>query len=139
MTNTLQAHPAFRSPYRGENSLAPQRDTTAMQTIDIVLGRRLWENAEVIAVPSPTRGFGFSDNHGLGGLTNTESFHGGTRNWDYNITRLFLRQTIDISYDAQGTDDDPMRFARAAGTGAHHYYRRQGRGLGLLRQQPLRA
>ncbi|MBL6080414.1 hypothetical protein JMJ56_20565 [Belnapia sp. T18] len=42
MTNTIQAHPAFRSPYRGENSLSPKRDSTAMQTIDIVLGRRLW-------------------------------------------------------------------------------------------------
>lgn len=111
MTNTVQAHPAFRSPYRGENSLSPKRDSTAMQTIDIVLGRRLWQGAEVIAVPSPTRGFGFSDNRGLGGPTNTESFHAGTRDWDWNITRLFLRQTIDLSYDAAGSDDDPMRFA----------------------------
>jgi high affinity Mn2+ porin len=111
MTNTIQAHPRFRSPYRGENSLSPKPDSTAMQTIDIVLGRRLWPGAEVIAVPSPTRGFGFSDNHGLGGLSNTESFHGGTRNWDWNITRLFLRQTIDLSFDTFGADDDPMRFA----------------------------
>lgn len=111
MTNTIQAMPAFRAPYRGENSLSGKRDSTAMQTIDLVLGRRLWPGAEVIAVPSPTRGFGFADNHGLGGLTNTESFHGGTRNWDYNLTRFFLRQTFDISYDAEGHDDDPMRFA----------------------------
>ena len=111
MTNTIQATPPFRSPYRGENSVSGKRDSTAMQTIDIVLGRRLWDGAEVIAVPSPTRGFGFADNHGLGGLTNTESFHGGTRNWDYNLTRLFIRQTIDVSHDAFGNDDDPMRFA----------------------------
>ncbi len=110
MTNTIQAMPAFRAPYRGENSVSGKRDSTAMQTIDLVLGRRLWNGAEVIAVPSPTRGFGFADNHGLGGLTNTESFHGGTKNWDYNITRLFIRQTFDISYDAFGKDDDPMRF-----------------------------
>ncbi|MCO6417887.1 carbohydrate porin [Siccirubricoccus sp. KC 17139] len=111
MTNTLQGMPRFRAPYRGENSLSGQHDSTAMQTVDLVLGRRLWENAELVFVPSPTRGFGFADNHGLGGLTNTESFHGGTRDWDTNITRLFLRQTIDISYDAFGQDDDPMRFA----------------------------
>ncbi|RAI58664.1 carbohydrate porin [Roseicella frigidaeris] len=110
MTTTVQAHPGFRSPYRGPNSLSPKPDSTAMQTIDIVLGRRLWRGAEVIAVPSPTRGFGFSDNRGLGALTNTESFHGGTSNWDWNVTRLFLRQTIDLSYDATGSDDDPMRF-----------------------------
>lgn len=110
MTNTVQAMPAFRSPYRGPNSLSGKRDSTAMQTIDIVLGRRLWSGAEVIAVPSPTRGFGFADNRGLGAPTNQESFHGGTTDWDLNITRLFLRQTIEISYDAYGADDDPMRF-----------------------------
>src|SRR3954449_793220 len=55
MTNTHQAMPAFRSPYRGENSVSGKRDSTAMQTIDLVLGRRLWNGAEVIAVPSPTR------------------------------------------------------------------------------------
>ncbi len=117
-TNTIQAHPAFRSPYRGPNSLSPKRDSTAMQTIDIVLGRRLWHNAEIIAVPSPTRGFGFSDNRGLGAPTNQESFHGGTAGWDLDLTRLFLRQTIDLSHgalggsdDASGRDDDPMRFA----------------------------
>jgi len=110
MTNTFLMHPRFRSPYRGQNSMAPPPDHTAMQTVDIVLGRRLWHNAEIIAVPSPTRGFGFSNNVGLGALANTESFHGGTKQWDWNITRLFLRQTIDISYDAFGTDVDPMRF-----------------------------
>ncbi|MBL6080415.1 hypothetical protein JMJ56_20570 [Belnapia sp. T18] len=92
----------------------------------------------MIAVPSPTRGFGFSDNHGLGALSNTEGFHGDTRNWDWNVTRPFLRQTIDFSYDAFGADDDPMRFTGAPGTRAHHHHRRQARGLGLLRQQPLR-
>jgi high affinity Mn2+ porin len=111
MTNTFQAHGRFRSPYRGPNSLSPKADNTAMQTVDLVLGRRLWHNAEVVFVPSPTRGFGFSNNRGLGGLANTESFHGGTKNWDVNITRLFIRQTIDLSHDALGRDDDPMRFA----------------------------
>lgn len=110
MTNTLLAHPRFRSPYRGPNSLSPKRDSTAMQTIDIVIGRRLWHNAEVVAVPSPTRGYGFSDNRGLGALSNAEAFHSGTTDWDFNLARLFIRQTIDLSYDAYGVDDDPMRF-----------------------------
>ena len=111
MTNTFLAHPTFRSPYRGQNSLSPTANHTAMQTMDVVLGRKLWTNAEIIAVPSATRGFGFTDNVGLGALTNTEAFHGGTHQWDWNITRLFLRQTIDISYDALGSDVDVMRFA----------------------------
>lgn len=110
MTNSVLGQPRFRSPYRGPNSLGPRPEGTLMQTVDLVIGRRLWHNAEIVAVPSPTRGYGLSNNVGLGGLANTEAFHGGTNQWDFNLARLFLRQTIDLSYDARGQDDDPMRF-----------------------------
>ena len=110
MTNIVQGHPHFRARYSGANSLGPRREGVLMQTVDLVIGRRLWHNAEVVAVPSPTRGYGFSDNRGLGSPANGEAFHGGTAAWDLNLARLFIRQTIDISHDATGVDDDPMRF-----------------------------
>ena len=111
MTNIVQGHPAFRARYSGQNSLGPRREGVMMQTIDLVVGRRLWHNAEIVATPSPTRGYGFSDNRGLGSPLNGDAFHAGTNAWDFNLARLFFRQTIDISYDAFGVDDDPMRFA----------------------------
>jgi high affinity Mn2+ porin len=110
MTNTMQGHPNFRARYSGENSLGNRAEGVLMQTIDLVIGRRLWHNAEIVAVPSPTRGYGFSNNRGLGSLANGEAFHGGTNQWDFNLARLFVRQTIDLSHDALGRDDDPMRF-----------------------------
>lgn len=110
MTNTVQGQPQFRARYSGTNSLGPRREGVMMQTVDFVIGRRLWHNAEVVAVPSPTRGFGFSNNRGLGSPLNGDAFHAGTNAWDFNLARLFIRQTIDISHDAHGQDDDPMRF-----------------------------
>lgn len=111
MTNIVQGHPGFRARYTGPNSLGTRREGVLMQTVDLVIGRRLWENAEIVAVPSPTRGFGFSNNRGVGSLLNGEAFHAGTTGWDFNLARLYIRQTIDLSNDAYGVDDDPMRFA----------------------------
>jgi high affinity Mn2+ porin len=110
MTTIVQGHPAFRARTSGENSLGPRREGVLMQTIDLVIGRRLWHNAEIVAVPSPTRGYGFSNNRGLGSPLNGDAFHAGTNAWDFNLARLFIRQTFEISEDTQGVDDDPMRF-----------------------------
>jgi high affinity Mn2+ porin len=110
MTNTVQGQPRIRASYSGPNSLGPRQQGVLMQTADLVIGRRLWHNAEIVAVPSPTRGFGFSNNRGLGSPLNGDAFHAGTAAWDFNLARLFIRQTIELSHDAFGQDDDPMRF-----------------------------
>jgi len=109
-TLTLQGKPRIRSRYRGENSLSPGAAWESTQSTDLVLGRRLWSGAEIIAVPSFTRGRGLSDARGLAAGASQEAFHGGTVGTSSSLTRLFVRQTIDISYDAYGRDDDPMRF-----------------------------
>ncbi len=109
-TGVVQAHPSFTSPYRGAASLTPKDETRNTQSIDLVVGRRLWENAEVIAVPSLTRGYGLSNSVGVANFPNGEAFRLGTRDPSLWLSRLFIRQTIDISYDASGQDSDPMRF-----------------------------
>src|SRR5690349_4652914 len=56
-----QGHPAFHAPYRGEASMqskAMQRNTFSA---DLILGRRLWEGAEVLFNPQIIRGFGLSN------------------------------------------------------------------------------
>ncbi|MDO9708604.1 carbohydrate porin [Paracraurococcus lichenis] len=110
-TGIVQAHPSFRSPYRGPASLSPKDETRNTQSIDIVLGRRLWDNAEIVAVPSLTRGFGLSNSVGVANFPNGEAFRLGTRDPSVWLSRLFVRQTIDLSGDTVlGTDPDPMRF-----------------------------
>jgi len=109
-TGVVQGHPRFRSPYQAEGSLSPVPSVRNTQSIDIVLGRRLWANAELVAVPTVTRGFGLSNSIGVASFPNGEAFRLGTRDPTVWLSRLFIRQTIDLSYDAAGTDPDPMRF-----------------------------
>jgi high affinity Mn2+ porin len=110
-TGIVQAHPGFRSPYQGAASLSPKDETRNTQSIDLVLGRRLWQNAEVVAVPSLTRGFGLSNSVGVANFPNGEAFRLGTRDPSLWLSRLFVRQTIDLSAETElGTDPDPMRF-----------------------------
>jgi high affinity Mn2+ porin len=107
----LQAHPRFRSRYRGVNSMGPQATQENTFSLDLVLGRRLWEGAEFILVPQVSRGFGFSNARGAAAFPNGEAFRLGSNDPQAYVTRAFLRQTIALSDDSEGQDDDPMRFA----------------------------
>lgn len=110
-TGIVQSHPGFRSPYRGAASLSPKDETRNTQSIDLVLGRRLWQNAEVVAVPSLTRGFGLSNSVGVASFPSGEAFRLGTRDPSLWLSRLFVRQTIDLSAETElGANSDPMRF-----------------------------
>ena len=109
-TGVIQGKPAFRSPYQGDASLSPNGETRNTQSIDLVVGRRLWENAEIVAVPTVTRGFGLTNSLGVASFPNGEAFRLGTRDPVVWLSRLFIRQTVDLSYDAAGSDPDPMRF-----------------------------
>ena len=110
-TGILQGNARFRSPYQGESSLSRKMAFENTQSIDLILGRRLWHNAEVIAVPSITRGFGLSNARGVAAFPNNEAFRLGSNDPYAFFSRLFIRQTIDLSHDAAGQDSDPMRFA----------------------------
>lgn len=107
----MQAHPGFTSPYRGPNSMGPRPTQENTFSLDIVLGRRLWDGAEFIAVPQVSRGYGFSNARGAAGFPNGEAFRLGSDDPIAYFTRAFLRQTISLSDDDEGQDDDPLRFA----------------------------
>nr|WP_241671289.1 hypothetical protein [Dankookia rubra] len=50
-TFVQQFHPAFRAPYRGDNSLGAGDQGRNTLSLDVILGRRLWEGAEAIIDP----------------------------------------------------------------------------------------
>ena len=64
-TFTDQYHPAFRSPYRGKNSLDP--GSRGDETVDLTLfaGLRLWDGGEAYVDPEIDQGFGLSDTVGV--------------------------------------------------------------------------
>ncbi len=111
MTTVVQGALRFHAPYAGPNSLSARQGFRNTESVDLVLGRRLWHDAELIAVPSLTRGFGLSNSVGVAAFPNGEAFRLGSRDPYLFMSRLFIRQTIEISADTEGQDNDPMRFA----------------------------
>ncbi|MDN3562838.1 carbohydrate porin [Paeniroseomonas aquatica] len=111
-TFVLQGHPTFRSPYRGDSSLAPSANARNTFSSDLILGRTLWDGAEVVVNPSITRGFGLSNSVGLAAFPNNEAFRLGSTEPYLYVPRFFFRQTIGLSADTVPSDDDPLRFSQ---------------------------
>jgi high affinity Mn2+ porin len=109
-TYLQQYDPPFRSPYRGQNSLAPDQ---SRETADVTLyaGVRLWKGAEAWVNPEIDQGFGLSGSVGAAGFPSGEAYKVGA---DYPYTRLhraFLRQTIDLGGEAQKVDSGLNQFS----------------------------
>jgi high affinity Mn2+ porin len=91
-----QFHPAFRSEFRGAQSLDPGArgdetfDATFYGGLRTWRGGELWLNAEV------DQGFGLSDTLGLAAYSNAEGAKVGEADPYPRIPRLFFRQTIDL-------------------------------------------
>jgi high affinity Mn2+ porin len=105
-----QAHPAFRSPYQGTNSLTGRAD--AKETFDTTLsiGVKLWKGAEFWANPEIDQGFGFNDSHGVAGFPSAEAYKIGSSTPYARLQRAFLRQTINLGGDTENIDDDFTQF-----------------------------
>jgi high affinity Mn2+ porin len=106
-----QGHPPFHSPYRGENSLQPKAMQANTFSADLILGRRLWQGAEIIFDPQVIRGFGLSGTRGVAAFPNGEAFRIGSETPAAFVPRIFFRQTIGLSGDMVVQEDDAMHFA----------------------------
>ena len=94
-----QYHPAFRSPFRGPNSLDP--GSRGNETIALTLygGLRPWANGEVWADGDMDQGFGLSDTVGVAAFPNGEGYKVGSATPYLRLHRLFFRQTFDLGGD----------------------------------------
>ncbi|WP_158295621.1 carbohydrate porin [Crenalkalicoccus roseus] len=110
-TFVLQGHSAFRSPYRGEGSLAAPANARNTFSSDLLLGRALWKGAELVLNASVTRGFGLSNSTGVAAFPNNEAFRLGTTAPYLYTPRLLVRQTIALSAETVPGEEDPLRFA----------------------------
>ena len=95
--------PAFRSPYRGPQSLDP--GSRGRETWDVTLygGVRLWQGAEAWVNPEVDQGFGPSNTFGAAGYPSAEAYKLGSADPYVRVPRLFLRQTINL-----GGEDQPI-------------------------------
>src|ERR1700722_8796189 len=69
-----QYHPAFRSPYRGRNSLDPGSRGDETWDATVYLGLAPWQGAEIWANGEIDQGFGLSNSLGIAGFPNGEAY-----------------------------------------------------------------
>jgi high affinity Mn2+ porin len=97
-----QYHPAFRSPFRGPNSLDPGSRGDETLALTLYGGLRPWADGEVWADGDMDQGFGLSDTVGIAAFPNGEGYKVGSATPYLRLHRLFFRQTFDLG----GDDED---------------------------------
>lgn len=106
VTHLWQYHPAFRSPYRGANSLDP--GSRSNETLDATLyaGARLWTGSEFWINPEIDQGFGLSNTLGVAGFPSGEAYKVGKSAPYFRLQRLFFRQTLGIGGELETIESD---------------------------------
>src|ERR1051326_497451 len=104
-TDIVQYHPGFRSAYSGPNSLSHATEVRETVSLDLLLGLRLWPDAEFHADGLMWQGFGLSKTLGVDGFPNGEAFRLGTDVPNVNFPRLFIRQTIGLGGEQEAVEE----------------------------------
>jgi len=100
----------FRAPYSGQNSLASNAGRETWD-LNLYLGFRPWEGAEIWVNPEIDQGFGLSGTFGVAGFPSAEAYKVGSAYPYARIPRTFLRQTIDLGGDVQKVNAGINQFA----------------------------
>lgn len=110
-TFVVQYHPAFRSPYRGTNSLDP--GSRGNETVDITLfaGASPWEGGEAWANIEMNQGFGLSDTFGVAAFPSAEAYKVGSAQPYGRLHRLFFRQTFNLGGEDQAIEGEANQLA----------------------------
>ena len=101
-----QFHPAFRSLYRGPQSLDPGARGDETFDATAYAGLRLWHGAEAWVDGEIDQGFGISNTLGLAAYSSGEAYKVGAEVPYVRIPRLFLRQTIGLGGGTDKVDAD---------------------------------
>ena len=95
LTYIEQETSGFNAPYRGANSLTPNKGA---QTSDVTLylGAKPWSGAEVWINGELEQGFGLDDTLGAAGFPSGEAYKVGKNQPYFRLQRAFVRQTLDL-------------------------------------------
>lgn len=105
-TFVVQAHPSFRSPFRGPNSLDPGNHAAETADVTVYLGVRPWAGAEIWFNPEIDQGFGLSNTLGAVGFPNGEAYKVGAKTPYAKLQRAFFRQTIYLGGQSEAVASD---------------------------------
>lgn len=107
-TVIAQQHSGFRSPYRGDMSLADTIEPTAESlTTTLLFGRKLWKGAAFYFNPEVSGGKGLSFASGVAGALNGETYRVGELEPQVFIARAYFQQHIPLgntAYENAGDD-----------------------------------
>jgi high affinity Mn2+ porin len=110
-TEVVQGDPGFSAKYSGPNSLDNAGETKETVSLDLTAGVRLWTGAEFHVDGLMWQGFGLSDALGVAGFPSGEAFRDGTHTPNFNLCRVFIRQTIGLGGEQEPVADDPLHLA----------------------------
>ena len=110
-TFTEQYHPAFRSPYRGTNSLDPGSRGNETTDITLFAGASPWAGGEAWANVEMDQGFGLSNTVGVAAFPSAEAYKIGKAEPYGRLQRLFFRQTFDLGGEAQTVESAANQLA----------------------------
>jgi high affinity Mn2+ porin len=99
-----QYHPAFRSPYRGPNSLDPGSRGNETADITLFAGVSPWAGGEAWANVEMDQGFGLSGTFGVAAFPSAEAYKVGSAEPYGRLHRLFFRQTFDLGGETQAVE-----------------------------------
>src|SRR5467141_1872154 len=92
-----QWHPAFRSRYRGVNSLPPEAQDATSRVLTLFTGLRFKSTSELICDVQESGGHGIGEALGLGGITNLDVVRNTTLSRAPHVARLMWHQIIPLS------------------------------------------
>jgi high affinity Mn2+ porin len=106
-----QYHPAFKSAYRGANSLDP--GSRGNETVDVTLfaGVSPWQGGEAWANVEMDQGFGLSGTFGVAAFPSAEAYKVGDTHPYGRLHRLFFRQTFDLGGEEQTVEGQANQLA----------------------------
>ena len=95
-TTVSQRHPAFASPYAGDNSLVSNARTEETTDLTLFAGLRLGRTTEIWVNPEIDQGFGLSNTLGLAGFPSGEAYKVGANTPYLRLPRAFIRHVIPL-------------------------------------------
>jgi high affinity Mn2+ porin len=91
-----QYHPPFHALYSGPKSMQNTGESALTVTSTLFTGCRLWPGGSLYCNPEVAGGGGVSGGVGAAGFPNGESFHIANPTPAFTLTRLFIRQRINL-------------------------------------------
>jgi high affinity Mn2+ porin len=99
-TYVEQETSGFNAPYRGPNSLSPNKGAETTDAT-LYLGARVWSGAEAWLNGELDQGHGLDDTLGAAGFPSGEAYKVGKNQPYLRLQRAFLRQTFNLQDDSQ--------------------------------------